>query len=411
MSVSDGEDKGQGKCFRFPKKNAESCNTFLEECQSEKEPMDLLKVKIDSRVGTCNFQQVPWRSYETDHQGQVGTTWEDSKTRKEARGTWLRKLRRFALCRLWTDHCAVFKCVWAWVWVCVVSNMETLEGVPNALENTGEHILSEGQDRNRDTCTSKQSPSFRSNPAWPQSPQWQTCQPASQTLEKMLCAKRARDTWWWGKSRESGVVTGTVQRFQTALGSCSVVARVDRERLPLSTDIDTHHGAFWRYIKLEMREISRCQNEDKIWENTESQLGSGQLMGVSGMNIGLGSGSEILMSPWGQDALGLDVIMCWDCCCCSVAKSYPTLCDPMEYSIPGFSVLHHLLEFAQTHVYSASDAIQPSHSLPSLSLPALNLSQHQGLFQGVISLHQVTKVLKLQLQHQSCQWIFSVDFL
>lgn len=60
-----------------------------------------------------------------------------------------------------------------------------------------------------------------------------------------------------------------------------------------------------------MREISRCQNEDKICgENTESQLGSGQLMGVSGMNIGLGSGSEILMSPWGQDALGLDVIMC-----------------------------------------------------------------------------------------------------
>lgn len=60
-----------------------------------------------------------------------------------------------------------------------------------------------------------------------------------------------------------------------------------------------------------MREISRCQNEEKLCgENTESQLGSGQLTGVSGVNIGLGSGSEILMSPWGQDALGLDVIMC-----------------------------------------------------------------------------------------------------
>lgn len=44
-------------------------------------------------------------------------------------------------------------------------------------------------------------------------------------------------------------------------------------------------------------------------ENTELQLGSGQLMGVSGMNVGLGSGSEVLMPPWGQGALGLDVVM------------------------------------------------------------------------------------------------------
>ena len=64
----------------------------------------------------------------------------------------------------------------------------------------------------------------------------------------------------------------------------------------------------------------------------------------------------------------------------SVAQSSPTLCDPMDYSTPGFPVHHHLLELTQTHVHLVSDAIQPSHPLPSSSPPALNLSQHQGLF-------------------------------
>ena len=48
-----------------------------------------------------------------------------------------------------------------------------------------------------------------------------------------------------------------------------------------------------------------------------------------------------------------------------------------------------------------------SHPLSYPSPPAFNLSQHQGLFQWVSSLHQVVKVLELQLQHQSFQWIFS----
>ena len=75
------------------------------------------------------------------------------------------------------------------------------------------------------------------------------------------------------------------------------------------------------------------------------------------------------------------------------------------------SVLHHLPEFAQTHVHQVGDAIQPSHSLSSPSPPALNLSQHQGLSQWVSSSHQVAKVLELQLQHQSFQWIFRTDVL
>ena len=63
-----------------------------------------------------------------------------------------------------------------------------------------------------------------------------------------------------------------------------------------------------------------------------------------------------------------------------------------------------------THVHWVGDVIQPSH-LSSPSPPALNLPQHQGLFRWVCSLHQVAKVLELQLQHQSFQWIFRTDVL
>ena len=79
--------------------------------------------------------------------------------------------------------------------------------------------------------------------------------------------------------------------------------------------------------------------------------------------------------------------------------------------MPGFPVFHCLPELAQILVHWVSDAIQPSHPLSSLSPPAFNLSQNQGLFQWVNSSHQVAKVLGLQLQHQSFQWLFRTDFL
>ena len=68
-------------------------------------------------------------------------------------------------------------------------------------------------------------------------------------------------------------------------------------------------------------------------------------------------------------------------------------------------------ELAQTHVRWVSDAIQPSYPVSPTSPAALNLSQHQGLSQWVSSLPQVARVLELQLQPQSFQWIFWVDFL
>ena len=73
----------------------------------------------------------------------------------------------------------------------------------------------------------------------------------------------------------------------------------------------------------------------------------------------------------------------------------------MNWSTLTFPVLHCLLESAHPHVHWVSDVIQLSHLLLPPSPPALNLPQQQGLFQWVHSLHQVARVLELQLQHQS----------
>ena len=110
---------------------------------------------------------------------------------------------------------------------------------------------------------------------------------------------------------------------------------------------------------------------------------------------------------------------CYCCCCCwwwwcycfycLAAKSCLTLCDPMDCSTPGFSVPHHLQEFAQVHVHWFSVSIQPSHPLLLSSPSAFNPSQYQGLFQWVSCLHQVAKVL--EFQHQSFKRVFRVDLL
>ena len=96
------------------------------------------------------------------------------------------------------------------------------------------------------------------------------------------------------------------------------------------------------------------------------------------------------------------------CCCCSVTKLCLTPCDPWML---GFPVLHHLPDFAQTHVHWVNDTIQLSHTLSPPSPLALNTIKHQGLSQWVSSSHQVDKVLDLHLQHQSFQRIFRVDLL
>ena len=94
-----------------------------------------------------------------------------------------------------------------------------------------------------------------------------------------------------------------------------------------------------------------------------------------------------------------------------VTHSCLTLCYPMDCSKPGLPVHHQLPEFTQIHVLQVSNAIQQSHLLLSPSPPAFNLSQHQGLFKWVSSLHQMAKVLEFQLQHQPFQWTLRTDLL
>ena len=115
-----------------------------------------------------------------------------------------------------------------------------------------------------------------------------------------------------------------------------------------------------------------------------------------------------LTIPHGHNVLG---IKWWALsCCCSIAPSCLTLCDPtVDCSKPDFPVLFFFPTFSQTQIHLVNDAIQPSHPLSPSSPPAFNLSQHQGLFQWGGSSHQVVKVLELQLQF--FQWIFRVDFV
>ena len=98
------------------------------------------------------------------------------------------------------------------------------------------------------------------------------------------------------------------------------------------------------------------------------------------------------------------------CYCCWVAQSCQTFCSPRYCSTRGLPVPHHLLRSAQVHVPCISGAFQPSHALTPSSPSALNLSQHQGLFQWDGCSHQMTKNLELQLPHQSFQRVLRVDF-
>ena len=127
-------------------------------------------------------------------------------------------------------------------------------------------------------------------------------------------------------------------------------------------------------------------------------------------------GQRILVSysPWGPKTIGQDLMTKWQqwtSYCFSVIKLCPTLSNPMDCSTLGFPVLHHLHQFAQTHVHWVDDAIQPSHFMLPLfsscpqSFPASESFPVSRLFE---SGGQATE---FQLQHQPFQWIFRTDFL
>ena len=98
----------------------------------------------------------------------------------------------------------------------------------------------------------------------------------------------------------------------------------------------------------------------------------------------VGVGLVKFLQPW-------DILLIYYNQFSSVVQSCLTLFDPMNHSTSGLLVHHQLLQFTQTHLHWVSDAIQPSHPLSSPSPPALNLSQHQGLFKWVSLSHQVAK--------------------
>ena len=108
-------------------------------------------------------------------------------------------------------------------------------------------------------------------------------------------------------------------------------------------------------------------------------------------------------------AMAFAVVM-YGCEFSSVTQSFPTLCDPMNCSTPSLRVHHQLPEPTQTQVHWVGDAIQPSHPLSSPS-PALNLSQHQGLFKWVSSSYQVAKVgelfLLIKIYYLTDSYLFS----
>ena len=81
----------------------------------------------------------------------------------------------------------------------------------------------------------------------------------------------------------------------------------------------------------------------------------------------------------------------------SLTQSCPTLCNPIKCSRSGFPVHNQHPENAQTHVHQVSDAMVTITSSVIPSPPTFNLTQHQGLFLRVSSLHQVAKVLQFQL--------------
>ena len=148
---------------------------------------------------------------------------------------------------------------------------------------------------------------------------------------------------------------------------------------------------FKSYVNSYWQQVQEWKQDSSAVINSRPHSQWPQLIGprrTSGLLWAKGSLSKILwtsekVSLWWQGfdmfnsgAVGISDFCCW----CLVAKSCPTLCDPMDLSMPGFPVLHYLLEFSQTHVHWVSDVIQTSHPLSSPSPPAFQSFPALGSF-------------------------------
>ena len=124
-----------------------------------------------------------------------------------------------------------------------------------------------------------------------------------------------------------------------------------------------------------------------------------------GMQVGLKvvSSNFYFSHDLHNEAISWQLLSCFIFQFSLVTQSCLTVCNLMDCRRPGLPVHHQLLESTHTRVDWVRDAIQPSHSLSPSSLPTVNLSEYQGLFKCVSSLHQVAKVLQFYLQNQSSQ--------
>ena len=136
--------------------------------------------------------------------------------------------------------------------------------------------------------------------------------------------------------------------------------------------------------------------------HTQRCLGHSPLVGTSVLGRlqkeGYAGSSHCLMGLLMLERRGLGP---YSICCYSIALSCPTLYNPMDYRHEAplsFTISWSLLKLMSIEFESISDTIQPSHPLSPSPPLTLNLSQHQGLFLWIYSLHQVAKVLEFQLQ-------------
>jgi len=164
--------------------------------------------------------------------------------------------------------------------------------------------------------------------------------------------------------------------------------------------MDMSLGKLWELVMDREPGVLQSMGSQRVGHNWTTELNWTESYIFSDTKIGTNSLS------WAYSVFSVAHLMF-----SSAIQSCPTLCDPMNCSMPGLPVHHQLPESTQTHVYWVGDAIQLSYPLSSPSPPVLNLSQHQCLFKWVSSSHQVAKVLEFQLQNQSYQWTSRTNLL
>ena len=183
-----------------------------------------------------------------------------------------------------------------------------------------------------------------------------------------------------------------------ASGGQSIGVSASTSVLPMNTQ-DWSPLGWTGWISLQSKGLSR------VFSNTTVQ--KHQFFGTQLMT----TGKTIALTSWTFVGKVMSLLFNMMSQFSSVTQSCPTLCDPMNCCTPGLPVHHQLPESTQTHVHRVTDGIQPSHPMSFPSPPALNLSQHQGLFKWVSVSHWVAKVLEFQLQNQSYQWTPRTDLL